>query len=189
MAKSDLALNMGNETSMQVAQLNAWQSAALADKLRYELSLTEIRAPFDGVVVGPLNLSMRVGQVLKMGEPVLEMAEPGKWEVKIGVREQDIIYLEQLLSENENIPVEIKFNADPTRVHHLEVNDPSQLAYGLETSGGNYAFALVVPFNDISGSEELKMGYSGRATFNTGRRTLAFVLFRDFIHFLKLRLF
>ena len=189
MAESDLALNMGNETRMQVAQLNAWQSAALADKLRYELSMTEIRAPFDGIVVGPLNLSMRVGQVLKIGEPVLEMAEPGKWEAKIEVREQDLIYLDRLLSEKKTIPVEIKFNADPTRIHYLEVNDPSQLAYGLETRSGNYAFALVVPFDDISGAEELKMGYSGRATFNTGKRALAFVLFRDFIHFLKLRLF
>ena len=189
MAESDLALNMGNEIRMQVAQLNAWQSAALADKFRYELSLTEIRAPFDGMVVGPLNLSMRVGQMLKIGDPVLEMAEPGKWEVKIEVREQDIIYLDRMLRENDTIPMEIKFNADPTRIHHLEVNDPSQLAYGLETSSGKYAFALVVPFNDISDTEELKMGYSGRATFKTGRRALAFVLFRDFLHFLKMRVF
>ena len=189
MAESDMALNLGNETQMQVAQLNARQRAALAEKLRYDLSMAEIRAPFDGLVVGPLNLSMRVGQVLKIGETVIEMAEPGKWEAKIEVREQDLVYLDRRLQKNAAIPVEIKFNADPNKIHHIEVTDPSQLAYGLETSSGDYAFALVIPMGNVPGVDELKMGYSGRASFDAGKRSLAFVMFGDFIHFLKIRMF
>jgi len=32
-----------------------------------------------------------------------------------------------------------------------------------------------------------KSGFGGRAKFNTGRQTVAFVLFRDFINFFRVR--
>ena len=189
MAESDMARNLGDETRMQMAQLSARKSSALADKLQFEISQAEVRAPFDGVVVGPLNLQMRVGDVVILGEPVVEMASPDSWEVKIDVREQDLVFLEKSLFKKEAIRSEVKFNADPTKTHTLMLNNANQLSYGLETHQGNYAFAAVLPIDDSIAAENLKMGYTGHAEFMLGRRPLAYIMFRDVVHFFKVRWF
>ena len=191
MAESDMARNMGAETQMQVSQLDARKSAALIDKLRYELSHAEVRAPFTGVVIGPLNLQMRVGNVLKVGEPVVEMAKPDSWEVKIDVREQDLVFLERFMRKHEVIASDVKFNADLTKTYTLELNHVDQLAYGLETGTGseNYSFAVVLPIDKSVDKENLKMGYTGNAAFMIGRRPLAYIMFRDVVHFFRVRWF
>jgi len=189
MAESDMARNVGDETRMQMAQLSARKSSALANKLRFEISQAEVRAPFDGVVVGPVNIQMRVGDVLKLGEPVVEMADPDNWEVKINVREQDLVFLEKSLFKNQAIRSEVKFNADPTKTHTLILNDASQLSYGLETHQGNYAFAAILPIEESIDAENLKMGYTGNAEFILERRPLAYIMFRDVVHFIKVQWF
>ncbi len=189
MAESDMARNMGEETQMQVSQLNARKSAATIDKLRYELSHAEVRAPFAGVVIGPLNLQMRVGNVFKIGEPVVEMAKPGSWEVKIDVKEKDLVFLERYMRKHDTITSDVKFNADLTETYSLELNHPDQLAYGLETGSDNYSFAVVLPMGESIDTENLKMGYTGNAAFVIGRRPLAYIMFRDVVHFMRVRWF
>ncbi len=188
-AVSDMARNMGDETQMQISQLNARKSAATIDKLRYEIAHAEVRAPFSGIVIGPSNLQMRVGDVLKVGEPVVEMAKPGNWEVKIDVREQDLVFLERFMSKHDTVTSEVKFNADLTKTYTLELNDTDQLAYGLETGNGDYSFAVVLPMDESIDSENLKMGYTGNAAFIIGRRPLAYIMFRDVVHFFRVRWF
>ena len=188
-AVSDMARNMGDETQMQISQLNARKSAATIDKLRYEIAHAEVRAPFSGIVIGPSNLQMRVGDVLNVGEPVVEMAKPGNWEVKIDVREQDLVFLERFMSKHDAVTSEVKFNADLTKTYTLELNDTDQLAYGLETGNGDYSFAVVLPMDGSIDSENLKMGYTGNAAFMIGRRPLAYIMFRDVVHFFRVRWF
>lgn len=189
MSESDLARNLGDETRMQMAQLSASKQAALADKYRFQISQAEVRAPFDGVIIGPLNLKMRVGDVLNVGDTIVEMAKPDSWEVKIDIREQDLAYLEKSLGSKKVIQSEVKFNADPTKTHILELNDSTQLAYGLETRFGNYSFAAVLPVNEGIDAKNLKMGYTGNAEFIMGRRPLAYIMFRDVAHFFRVRWF
>ncbi len=189
MAESDMARNMGDETQMQVSQLNARKSAALIDKLRFEISQAEVRAPFTGIVIGPPNLQLRVGNVLKVGEPVVEMAKPGSWEVKIDVREKDLVFLERFMHKYDAIASEVKFNADLTKTYTLELNHTDQLAYGLETGSGDYSFSVVLPMDETNDTEHLKMGYTGNAAFIIGRRPLAYIMFRDVVHFLRIHWF
>lgn len=187
MAESDLARNIGDETLMQIAQLSASKQAALADKYKFLISQAEVRAPFDGVIIGPLNLQMRVGDVLNKGDTIVEMAQPDSWEVKIDIREQDLVFLEKSLLNEKAIRSELKFNADPTKTHTLILSDPAQLSYGLETRFGNYAFAAILPINESMDSRQLKIGYTGNAEFLMGRRPLAYIMFRDVAHFFRVR--
>lgn len=187
LAESDLARNIGDETLMQIAQLSASKQAALADKYKFQISQAEVRAPFDGVIIGPLNLQMRVGDVLNKGDTIVEMAQPDSWEVKIDIREQDLVFLEKSLLNEKAIRSELKFNADPTKTHTLILSDLAQLSYGLETRFGNYAFAAILPINESMDTGQLKIGYTGNAEFLMGRRPLAYIMFRDVVHFFRVR--
>jgi membrane fusion protein (multidrug efflux system) len=69
---------------------------ALGEKLEEErrllarrLSRTVIRAPVGGTVLTD-DLERRVGDYVQAGEPLLELAEPGKWRGRVMVREIDI---------------------------------------------------------------------------------------------------
>ena len=190
LAESDMARDAGNEVQMRIASLRAEGAATEVERLRREIELAKIAAPFDGVVTGPLNIRQRKGQVFRLGEPVIELARLENWEVRIDVREQDIVFLNRELSDHQSVRVRVKFNADPTTEHGLEVSDQGELSYGLETQQGVYAFAVVLPMELPEGSaEKFRVGYSGNAIFELGRRPLGYVFFRDFIHFIKLRWF
>ena len=69
---------------------------ALGEKLEEErrlltrrLSRTVIHAPVGGTVLTD-DLERRVGDYVQTGEPLLELAEPGKWRGRVMVREIDI---------------------------------------------------------------------------------------------------
>ncbi|HYD83287.1 MAG TPA: biotin/lipoyl-binding protein, partial [Opitutus sp.] len=98
--ESDAALNMGDEAQMQISRLNAAKAAAMADKLRLDLARAVVRAPFDGLVLGAQTLSTRIGEVLRLGEPALQVVDPTAWQVKAMLRERDLIFLDQFLAES-----------------------------------------------------------------------------------------
>ncbi len=189
-AEADTARSQRDDARLRLALLKAEQADTNYQLLQREIELSKIRAPFDGVVTGPLNISQRKGQVLRLGEPIIEMARLEDWEVKIDVREQDLIHLSNTLEQDFSVPVRLKFNADPTTEYELSVTDPTQLAYGLEIGKGSYSFAVVLPMQaSMEQLSQFRVGYSGNAVFEMGRRPLAYVFFRDFVHFIKLRWF
>ena len=69
------------------------------------------------------------------------------------------------------------------------LSDAHQLSYGLETHQGKYAFVAVLPIDESIDAENLKMGYTGNAEFMLGRKPLAYIMFRDVVHFFKVRWF
>ncbi len=189
-AEADTARSIRDDAGMRIASLKAEQAETNYRLLEREISLSKILAPFDGVVTGPLNINQRKGQVMRVGEPIIEMARVEDWEVKISVREQDMIHLSTTLGDDSMVPVRMKFNADPTTEHNLSVTDPTQLVYGLETGQGSYSFAVVLPMAaDVEAADQFRIGYSGNAVFDMGSRPLGYVFFRDFVHFIKLRWF
>ncbi len=188
MTEADNAFTVKNEIEMQIARLNAAKVAATIEKLHYDIEHSAIRSPFDGVVVGPQNLPQRVGRVMRMGETVVEVAEPLNWDVKVRVREEDIVYLEAFFDQKGAISGELRLAADPTQTFPLQVVDGAQFAYGLDTSENGYSFALTLPLKiDRDSLDFLKVGFAGKAEFQAGRRPVAYVLFNDFIRFIKLR--
>jgi len=202
LTEASLALHQDrSETRMQIARLNADKALTLVEKLRRDIELTVIRAPFDGLLIGPHDLTQRKGQIIRSGDTVAEVVDPRHWEVKASVREQDVptlvTELERLQTRNREagIPGELRLTANPNQIYPLTLTDPSGFAHRLDTTHGKYNFSAIVPMTDVTaevGSSqvlELKAGYSGRIRFTCGRRALARILFGDFIRFLKINFF
>lgn len=202
LTEASLALHQDrSETRMQIARLNADKALTMVEKLRRDIELTVIRAPFDGLLIGPHDLTQRKGQIIRAGDTVAEVVDPRHWEVKASVREQDVPTLiaevEHLQSRDREagIPGELRLTANPNHIYPLTLTDPSGFAHRLDTTNGKYNFSAIVPMTDVTdavGSSpalELKTGYSGRVRFACGRRALARILFGDFIRFLKINLF
>ncbi|HWL17257.1 MAG TPA: HlyD family efflux transporter periplasmic adaptor subunit [Opitutus sp.] len=190
LVESDAALTMGNEAQMQIARLNAEKAAAAAEKLRLDLSRAVMRAPFTGMVLGAQTLSTRIGEVLRMGEPALEVVDPSAWQVKASLKERDLIYLDRTLAKQGEVFASLRLSANPAREYELSLERKSQLAYGLDTTTGEYQFTAMLPLNTrLEETNVLKAGFTGRVTFKTGTRALAYVMFSDFINFLTVRFF
>ncbi len=190
MAEADRAQSLGEEALMQISRLNARKILARVEKLQTDIRNATILAPFDGVVVGPKNLTQMIGKVLRMGEPIIEIADPHDWEVKVLVSEPDLVQLDRTYQASGAISGQLKLAADPTMGFPLEIRDASDFAYGLRAENGTYGFGLVLPIASNEADPELfKLGLGGRATFDCGRKSVAYILFHDFSNFLKLRFF
>jgi len=188
--ESDAALNAGNESQMQIARLNAAKAAAVADKLRIDLSRAVIRAPFDGLVLGAQTLSTRIGDIPRMGEPILQVIDPSTWKVKASLRERDLIFLEARLRDTGPVPASLRLASDPAFTHRLELTTAEQLAYGLDTTSGEYQFTAMLPLNTVlDGDAFLKSGFTGRISFAAGTRPFASILFKDFVDYITIRFF
>lgn len=108
--------------------------------------------------------------------------------MRIHLREQDQILLAQTFKKEGALSTSIKFNSDPTRNYGATLTSEEQISKGLDLGGGKYGFAVVLPFaptNDLT--RQFQTGFSGRAIFEIGRRPLAYVFFRDFVHFLRMQ--
>jgi biotin carboxyl carrier protein len=203
LTKASLALRQDrNESMSQLARLEADQASTMADKLRRDIDLTIVRAPFDGVLVGPQDLTQRRGQVIRTGEVVAEIVDPTNWEVKVSVREQDVPTLMAALGQMRasgsarGIPGELALTAHPDHIFNLVLTDSAAFAHRLDTSGGKYNFSAIMPLADgaanaarLGEQAELKSGYGGRVRFSCGRRPFASILFGDFVRFMKLTFF
>jgi len=188
MLESQSALSLRDEFRMHAARINADKARAVGDKLRLDIERSTLRAPIDGIVLGAQTLSTRLGEVLRSGEPVLDLIDPSVWQVKVSMREQDLIYLGDTLAKAGRVPVSVALAANPARRYELEVNSPKQIAFGLDTARGKYDFTVMLPLETtISDSSLLKSGFGGRAKFSTGRKPSSYVLFRDFVNFLRVR--
>jgi hypothetical protein len=186
--EADAALSSGEELKMQSARLAANKSRIALEKYERDLDRLTIKAPFDGIVLGAGNLSSRIGQVPKPGEAVLEVIDPRSWKVRIDLREQDLRTLDYRLAEHSPIEGSVRLAANPTHAYDLAITQRDQLRYGLDSSRGEYSFQVSLPLEaEPSQLDVLKSGFAGRASFDCGRRPVAYVLFHDFINFLRLR--
>jgi len=188
--ESDAALGAGNESQMQISRLNASKAAAVAEKLRADEARAIVRAPFDGLVLGAQSLSTRIGDIPRIGEPILQVIDPGAWQVKASLRERDLVFLDRRLRENGPVPATLRLASNPAHTYQLELKSADQLAYGLDTSLGEYQFTAMVPLAAVlDDTNFLKSGFTGRISFDAGSKSLAYVLFKDFIDFLTVRFF
>lgn len=188
MVEVDAARGDNDEIRMQVARLATARARTALEKLQRDMERMTLRAPFDGIVLGAQNLSARIGQVPRPGEGVLEVIDPSTWKVQIDVREQDLRILDRTVRNNGPVEGSVRLAANPTQSYPLEVTSSEQLAYGLDTTHGEFLFQISAPLKvEPSQLDLLKSGFAGRASFDCGRRPIVYVLFHDFINFLRLR--
>ena len=190
LVESDHALSLNNEAQMEISRLNADKALAVVEKLRLDISRAVLRAPFDGMVLGAQNLSTRVGEIMRMGEPALQVVDPSAWQVRASLKERSLIILDKRLRRFGPVPATLRLAANPAHKYDLTLTASRQLAYGLDTTTGEYLFTAMLPLNvSINQKEFLKAGFTGQLTFDVGIRPIAYVLFIDFYEFLKIRFF
>ena len=70
----------------------------------------------------------------------------------------------------------------------MELGNSEQLAYGLDTLVGEYQFTAMLPLNTVlDDAAFLKSGFTGQISFEAGTHPLAYVLFKDFVDFIRVR--
>ncbi|TFE70879.1 hypothetical protein A7Q09_03360 [Methylacidiphilum sp. Yel] len=190
-AEADLAQNLKQETAMQLSRLNALKSQAILKSLYNDFYNCSIRAPIDGVVMGPSNLVSRRGDIPQVGEILVQLADPRYWKVKIALREQDFIYLGRVLeSKKEPLGVSFRLAADPAKSYRLFLRSISQFISGVEIEGKKYEFSLIIPWEEKNIDQLLlKKGLRGQAKVYVGLRPLAHIALRDLIGFLRIHVF
>ena len=188
--ESDRLLEEGDEAGMQSARLQSEKALTQIERIRYQLAQSSVRAPFDGLILGPKGLSQKMGQVVQVGEPLVEIASPSLWEVRIHLSEQNLVFLEELLASRGEVSGTLKLTSDPSKSYPILLNSREQLAYGLNVQGDTYYFDAVVPLEVTPSLRRLlKAGFEGRVAFYVGWRPLSYVLFREVFLSIKVNWF
>lgn len=93
-AEVDLATASNRREPAAAAQAKARADAATAElaALRYKLDRAQLRAPADGVVLSG-DLQPRLGEVVPLGEPLLELSGSDAWRVEAFVPEHAAFHL------------------------------------------------------------------------------------------------
>lgn len=187
---SDRLLEEGDEAGMQSARLQSQKALAQMERIRYQLAQSSVRAPFDGLILGSKGISQKTGQVVQVGEPLVEIADPSLWEARVHLTEQNLVFLEELLASRGEISGTLKLASDPSKGYPLVLSSKEQLSYGLNVQGDDYYFDAVIPL-EVTPSLRgmLKAGFEGRVAFYVGWRPLSYVLFREVFLSIKVNWF
>lgn len=172
-ARSYEAENKLAEALMAKAQVR--QEDAKLAIVRHRLAKTEIRAPFDGIVVEG-DLRERLSAPVQLGEPLLKMVQLRDLSGQLQVDERDIGYLAQDLSG------EVVFASRPDERFKVLVDRFEPVA---EVRPEGNVFLLRVRLTDAA-QEWWRPGMSGVCKITAGRRSLLWVLAHRTVETLRL---
>lgn len=172
-ARSYEAENKLAEALMAKAQVR--QEDAKLAIVRHRLAKTEIRAPFDGIVVEG-DLRERLSAPVQLGEPLLKMVQLRDLSGQLQVDERDIGYLAQDLSG------EVVFASRPDERFKVLVDRFEPVA---EVRPEGNVFLLRVRLTDAA-QEWWRPGMSGVCKLTAGRRSLLWVLAHRTVETLRL---
>jgi biotin carboxyl carrier protein len=172
-ARSYEAENKLAEALMAKAQVR--QEDAKLAIVRHRLAKTEIRAPFDGIVVEG-DLRERLSAPVQLGEPLLKMVQLRDLSGQLQVDERDIGYLAQDLGG------EVVFASRPDERFKVLVDRFEPVA---EVRAEGNVFLLRVRLTDAA-QEWWRPGMSGVCKITAGRRSLLWVLAHRTVETLRL---
>lgn len=174
-ASAELAEAEGNLAELRVARAQQNQAQARLDFLEYQLERSEVKAPFDGVVVQG-DLRERIGAPVKQGEVLLQVSELDGLYVEIRLPERDI----DLIGEHRTGL--IVFSSRPDLQFPIEVDMISPAA---RPDGEGNIFILRARL--MEEADWLRPGMSGVARLDAGNRTLAWRSTHRIIDFIRMR--
>ena len=158
------------------------QAAAMAearaelDRAEQRLAHTELRAPFDGVVVSG-DLTQRLGSPVQQGETLFEVAPLEAYRVRLDVDEKDIAYVrvgQEGTLVLASLPEE-SFRFVVTKVTPVSAAEEGRNTFRVEA--------------ELSGSPELlRPGVRGVGKIETGRQRWAWIWGRDVVDWVRLKL-
>jgi hypothetical protein len=138
------------------------------------LDQAHVRAPSDGTIVAG-ELSKRIGQLVPMGEPLLEFVPQGDWSIELEIPESVAVDMKVGLCGT------FVCNARPDESTQCEI---IQVQPSTEPRNGKNIFLAEA---SVEGNPEwMRMGMEGVATIEVGNRTLWWVCLHRMIDFLRL---
>jgi multidrug resistance efflux pump len=158
-----------------MAQARVRQEEAKLAIVRHRLAKTEVRAPFDGVVVEG-DLRERLSAPVQLGEPLLKMVQLRDLTGLLQVDERDIGFLAQGLGG------EVVFASRPGEAFKVLVDRFEPVA---EVRAEGNVFLLRVQITDLA-QEWWRPGMSGVCKIVVGRRSLLWVLTHRTVETLRL---
>lgn len=165
----------GELTEMLLAQLTVKQVDAKMRVIDYRLSRTEVRAPFDGIIVEG-DLRERLSAPVQAGETLYRIVQLKGLYGELQVDERDINYLKQSMGGG------ISFASRPYERYCVELGQFEPVAIIEET--GTY-FRVRVHLLDEP-DDWWRPGMSGLCKINAGKRSVAWVFTHRTIEYLRL---
>ncbi|TVP79018.1 MAG: HlyD family efflux transporter periplasmic adaptor subunit [Puniceicoccaceae bacterium] len=174
-ANAELAEAEGNLAELRVSRAQQSQAEARLDFLEYQLGRSEVKAPFDGVVVQG-DLRERIGAPVQQGEVLLQVSKLDGLYVEIRLPERDIDLIGQHRSGL------IVFSSRPDLQFPVEVEMISPAA---TPEGEGNMFILRARL--LEEADWLRPGMSGVARLDGGDRTLAWRATHRIVDFIRMR--
>jgi len=170
-ARSDRKLG-----EMQVAEARAAQAKAKFEILQLHLSQSEVRAPFDGVIVEG-DLRERIGTPLKQGDPLYRVARLDKMFVELMVKEQDV------RDVRAGATGEVSFASKPGTFFAVRVERVEPMAVPRPEGNMFLVRCTLVDKNEAW----WRPGMSGAARIDAGRRAPLWIATHETLDYLRMR--
>ncbi len=171
-----IALSQGKTADAQIAEATAQESDARISLLQSRIGAATLLAPIDGVIVST-DLSDRIGGVVRLGEPLFEVAPV------------ESLLAELLVPEDEIADVRVGQTGRLATVSRPEdriaftVLSISPLA---EVQGGLNVFRVRAQLEDTRAW--LRPGMEGVAKIELGKRSFAFLWTRRLVNWVRMKL-
>ncbi len=152
---------------MQVAQ-------AKLSGIERRIELAEVRAPADGTIMAG-DIEQREGDMVRLGDPLLEFAPHGSWEVDLQVRSSDA----QLVSAGQTGRFATLARPDQTVACRVQRVEPAATV-----AGGKSVYVARAEIE--SGPDWSLAGMDGMATIEVGKRRVWWVVLHRALDYLRL---
>jgi hypothetical protein len=169
LSKRDLA--QANITRAQIDQKDA--EIELANQM---LARTQIRAPFDGVIVSG-DLSQSVGRPVARGDTLFELASLNRYRVTLVVPELEMQYLQTKQRG------QVLLAALPEHPFDFEITNITPVAHAQNGVNGFEVHAILT-----KSDPRIRPGMEGVAKVDVGQRNLAWIWTHGAFHWLRIKL-
>ncbi len=162
-------------SDMQIAAALAEQASIRLDLIRHRLSLAEIKAPFDGVIVEG-DLRERIGSPVKQGDVLFKIAKLSDLYLDVDVGENDVHEIEIGMTG------EIAFTSQPRLKFPIK---SAQIEPAAQTKEGGNVFVVRC---ELLQTNEMwwRPGMSGIAKLDAGKRNVLWIFTHKTIDYLRM---
>ncbi|HEY1172065.1 MAG TPA: HlyD family efflux transporter periplasmic adaptor subunit [Verrucomicrobiae bacterium] len=173
--ESEKARAGGQLAEMRVALSQYEEAKARLSLVKYRLARSEIKAPFDAVVVEG-DLRNRLGAPVELGEAMFRLARTDKLYVEAEVNERDV---HEILNKETG---EIAFVSQPHKRFPIKVE---RLEPAATPKDGKNVFLVRCQFEGAP-EEWWRPGMSGVCKLNVGNRSLMWIITHRTVDFLRM---
>jgi len=174
--QADDALRKGDNATAAQSRARADQARARMGLAALQIQKSTIRSPIEGTIVSP-DIRERLGSTVKLGDPMIEVADLASMKVVAKVDDRDISFI-QVGQTGEISP-----KADPSKAVAFVVDQIVPLS---QAEGGVNAFEVRASFANPERMTDVERrwllpGLEGQAKFNSERRSFAWILSRRIV--------